>query len=239
MTDLAKIDLDALLARAERRRRRRALRWARRLALVVVLLSLPFVALLRGATALYGGAGLPAWLAVLGGATLALGCITVVAALASRRLTGRARIRFVATWLALPLVAAYVIHSLVFLASVNAKSETVRAYYTSLHPLLRLSVRTLILVDDDVVVTDMARGPADYRRMGLPQPEWSLHYRQDDGWVHAFDLRTNGRSGIRNWLTGAYFRALGFRVLRHVGTADHLHVSLPLPAPRSQQTPSR
>jgi hypothetical protein len=70
--------------------------------------------------------------------------------------------------------------------------------------------------------------------MGLPEPEWSLHYRQEDGWVHAFDLRTNGRSGIRNWFTGTYFRALGFRVLRHVGTADHLHVSLPLPAHRSQ-----
>jgi hypothetical protein len=233
VTDLATIDLDALLARTERRRRRPVLRWVRRVVLVAVLLALPFLSLIWGATALYRGSDLPGWLAVLGGAALALCCVTVLAALASRRLTGRARIRFVATWLALPLVAVYVAHSLVFLASVNAKSESVRAYYTSLHPLLRLSVRTLILMDDDAVVTDMARQAADYRRMGLPEPEWSLHYRQEDGWVHAFDLRTSGRSAIRNWLTGVYFRTLGFRVLRHVGTADHLHVSLPLRAARS------
>jgi hypothetical protein len=201
----------------------------RRVALAGTLLVLPFVALLRGATALYGDAGVPAWLAIVGGATLALACVTLIGALASRAMTGRARVRFVAVWLALPLVALYVGHSLLFLAAVNAKSDDVRAHYTSLHPLLRLSVRTLILLDDGVVVTDVARRPADYERMRLPRPEWSLHYPQEDGWVHALDLRTIGRSALRNWLTSIYFRALGFRVLRHVGTADHLHVSLPLP----------
>jgi hypothetical protein len=43
------------------------------------------------------------------------------------------------------------------------------------------------------------------------------------------DLRTKGRSQARNALTVAYFRIMGFRSLRHVGTADHLHVSLPVP----------
>jgi hypothetical protein len=62
----------------------------------------------------------------------------------------------------------------------------------------------------------------------LPVFEASLHFRQRDGYVHAMDLRTIGRGAVRNWTTAVYFRVLGFRTLRHVGTADHLHVSLPL-----------
>jgi len=85
------------------------------------------------------------------------------------------------------------------------------------------------LLDGDLVVTDTRRTPVDYERMGLPTADWSMHYTQADGYAHAMDLRTIGRSGVRNWLTGLYFKALGFRVLRHVGTADHLHITLPLP----------
>jgi hypothetical protein len=65
--------------------------------------------------------------------------------------------------------------------------------------------------------------------MGLPPYERSLHLRQDDGYAHAVDLRTAGRSEWRNFLMRSYYRLMGFRTLRHVGTADHLHVSLPLP----------
>ncbi len=102
-----------------------------------------------------------------------------------------------------------------------------RSYYTALHPLLRVSVSTLILIDGDLVITDVARTPQDYVTMGLPIYEASLHYRQDDGYVHAMDLRTLDRPRWRNWLTQGYFRSMGLRTLRHVGTADHLHVSLP------------
>ncbi len=77
-------------------------------------------------------------------------------------------------------------------------------------------------------MTDLGRTPADYVAMGLPVLEQSFHYRQVDGYVHAMDLRTADRGAARNWLTQAYFRLLGFRTLRHVGTADHLHVSLPM-----------
>ena len=35
-----------------------------------------------------------------------------------------------------------------------------------------------------------------------------------------------GRAPWRNLTMVAYFRPLGFRTLRHVGRADHLHVSL-------------
>jgi hypothetical protein len=200
---------------------------------VAVLLVLPFVLLLGGANWLYLSGRASTWWALGGGTVLAAAAVTLVAALASRRLTGRARVGFVARWIALPLVVVYVGQALLFLSAVNAKTDPVRSYYTHLHPLLRLAVATLVLADGDLVVTDMAREPDDYRRMGAPTPNWSMHYRQTDGWVHAMDLRTIGRSRARNFLTGWYFRVLGFRVLRHDVTADHLHVSLRLPRPHT------
>jgi hypothetical protein len=52
---------------------------------------------------------------------------------------------------------------------------------------------------------------------------------QEDGYVHAMDLRTEGRTELRNRGIQLGFWLLGFSTLRHVGTADHLHVSLRLP----------
>jgi hypothetical protein len=124
------------------------------------------------------------------------------------------------------IAAAYVAYALVFVASANVKSAEVRAEYRALHPLLRLASSAIILVDPASVITDAARTSEDYASMGLPIEERSLHYRQPDGYVHALDLRTTGRSGLRNLTVNVAFRALGFRVLRHGGTGDHLHVSL-------------
>ncbi len=210
-------------------------RWGRRAAgrvlLAAAALLLPFAVLLRVSTALYLRGLAPTWLALAGGALVALIAVAVPAALVLRRLTGRARLRMVTTRVALPVVIVYCAHSLLFLSQSNAKTEAVRSYYGTLHPLLRLGVSTLALVDGDLVMTGNWRTSDDYERMRLPVAEWSMHYRQSDGYVHAMDLRTLGRSGVRNWLTGLYFRALGCRVLRHVGTADHLHVTLLLPRP--------
>jgi hypothetical protein len=64
--------------------------------------------------------------------------------------------------------------------------------------------------------------------MGLPVHDSSLHYAQPDGYVHAVDLRTIGRREVKNRLVQLYFALMGFATLRHVGTADHLHVELPL-----------
>ncbi|MFB6280356.1 MAG: hypothetical protein ABEK75_12690, partial [Salinibacter sp.] len=111
----------------------------------------------------------------------------------------------------------------------HVKSGEVHAEYTELHPLLRMSVATFLLVDDALLITDVSRHPSDYEAVGLSLNPHSLHYRQADGYVHAMDLRTKGRSEARILLTRRYFSALGFRTLRHVGTADHLHVALPLP----------
>ena len=98
--------------------------------------------------------------------------------------------------------------------------------HAALHPLLRLGASALILMDSDAVITDAGRTPDFYRRMGLPPNEASLHLEQESGFVHALDLRTIGRPEWRNRAAEIAFRAMGFHTLRHVGTADHLHVSL-------------
>jgi hypothetical protein len=192
---------------------------------VLVIIALPFIVLVRGAVFFYEHGQVPTWLALLVAGPLTVGLVTVYASRLSRALTGRTRALVLAKWVALPLVVFYCGYSLLYLSRVNAKPE-VRAYYTSVHPLIRLALSTWILVDPDIVVTDMRRAREDYPRLRLPVNETSLHYRQADGWVHAVDLRTAGRGGLRNLLVRAYFWAMGFDTLRHVGTADHLHVEL-------------
>ena len=132
----------------------------------------------------------------------------------------------VAKWVALPLVLFYCGYSLLYLASVHAKSAPVRAYYRSVHPLLRLALSTAILVDRDILITDAGRVPEDYGRMGLAANSRTRHYKQKDGWIHAVDLRTTGRGVIKNRGVQFYFWLMGFDTRRHVGTADHLHVEL-------------
>lgn len=192
---------------------------------LIAIVALPFFVLVRGAVFFYERGRVPAWLALLVAALLTTGLVTLYASWLLRTLTGRSPVLLVAKWVALPLVLFYCGFSLLYLSRVNAKPE-VRAYYTSLHPLLRLALSTWILVDDGLVVTDMRRSREDYPRMRLPVNETSLHYRQADGWVHAVDLRTAHRGWVRNRMVQVYFWMMGFGTLRHVGTADHLHVEL-------------
>lgn len=192
---------------------------------IVLIVTAPFVVLVRGAVWLYSSGGLPTWLALAGAAVATLGLLTLYGVALSRRLTGRARWNQIAKWVAAPMVVGYCGFALVYLAQVNAKDDAVRSVYTATHPLLRVALSTLILVDRGAVITDIARAPDDYQRMGLPVNQRSMHYRQADGWVHAVDLRT--RSPFRSVLVEWYFRVMGFDTLRHTGTADHLHVSLP------------
>jgi hypothetical protein len=192
---------------------------------LVAIVALPFFVLVRGAVFFYERGRVPAWLALLVAALLTTGLVTLYASWLLRTLTGRRPVLLVAKWVALPLVVFYCGFSLLYLSRVNAKPE-VRAYYTSVHPLLRLALSTWILVDDGLVVTDMRRSREDYPRMRLPVNETSLHYRQADGWVHAVDLRTARRGWLRNRMVQVYFWMMGFGTLRHVGTADHLHVEL-------------
>jgi hypothetical protein len=200
-------------------------RFAAKTVLVAVL---PFFALVRAAVFLYEREGWPTALALAGGAVCTVAVVTAYGAWVWHRLTGHVRLALVAQRVALPFVVAYCLYTLVYLSSANAKSEQVRAYYASLHPLLRVGLSTLIVFDREAVITDLARRPEDYPAMGLPINDGTLHYVQRDGYAHAADLRTAGRGFIRNRLVQLYLWSMGFSTLRHVGTADHLHVELPV-----------
>lgn len=205
------------------------LRLVRRAAFLVVLTVAPFFLLVRGGVFAYQEWGLGAWPALLAatGATALL--LAVYAWAAGRRVgAGKAVRKAVGRAAALTALAA-VAYALVYVGGANVKSPEVRAEYTALHPLLRVAASAVILADPASVITDAGRTPDFYRRMGLPTNEASLHFRQADGFVHALDLRTKGRPEWRNRAVELAFWALGFHSLRHVGTADHLHVSLRLP----------
>ncbi len=204
------------------------LRAARFTAKALLVALLPFLVLVRVAVFLYQHEGYSTVFALSGGTACTAAVVTAYGTWAWHRFTGRVRFALVARRFALPLVVAYCGYALIYLSSTNAKSERVRAYYASLHPLLRVALSTLILVDRDAVITDLARLPEDYQAMGLPPNDGSLHYVQRDGYAHAADLRTAGRGMVKNRLIQLYFWSMGFGTLRHAGTGDHLHVELPV-----------
>ncbi|MGD8600987.1 MAG: hypothetical protein PVF19_06540, partial [Gemmatimonadota bacterium] len=185
--------------------------------------------LLRGGVFAYRGWGLGTWPSLMLAALATALVLGVYAWIVGRWIgvTGRARKLF--TRAAAGVGIAYVLYALVFVAGANVKSGDVRSEYRSLHPLLRVASSALVLADPAAVITDAGRTVDEYRRMGLPTNEASLHFAQEDGYVHALDLRTNGRWALRNRVVQVAFRAFGFHTLRHVGTADHLHVSLRMP----------
>jgi hypothetical protein len=188
-------------------------------------IALPFLLYVRASVYLYRHGANP-WIAILAAAILTFGVVSGGIILIARRFRHGARARMVVSWAALPAVFTWCIYAAFYLSRVNVKSDAVRAYYSAVNPILRVAISTIVLVDPDLVVTDMGRIAQDYRRMGLPINERTKHYRQADGWVHAVDLRTRGRWEIRNRAVQLYFWSMGFDTLRHVGTADHLHVQL-------------
>jgi hypothetical protein len=197
-------------------------------AILGLSLVLPFLLLVKTGVSLYARASLDPWLSLAVGAVVAMVLLSAATTLISYRLRGRLTpSRLTVRAIAL-IVLAYCVYSVLFISGANVKSEDVAQTYRSLHPLLRVGVSTLVVFDDELVVTDAARVAEDYTTMGLPVNEGSLHYVQATGYVHAVDLRTVGRSPFRNAVVEGYFRLMGFRTLRHVGTADHLHVSLPV-----------
>jgi hypothetical protein len=126
------------------------------------------------------------------------------------------------------LVLAFCFYGLMYLSSVNAKSDDIRDVYRSMHPILRVAIATTTLADNDLVVTDIQRQPEDYAAMGIPLNQRSLHFPQETGYVHAIDLRTIGRNEFRNFTLRTSLELMGLKTIRHVGTADHLHISLPV-----------
>lgn len=217
------------LGKKSPRRTRPLIRFALLPIKIFVLAVLPFWVLIRGSVFAYYQWQLGGWPSLGVGAIATTLLLTLYGAVISKKLTGKLRLKAVGTRVVLPVVAAFCAYSLIYLSSSNAKTPEVGDYYRSVHPLLRIASSTVILVDRDAMITGLGRVPEDYSAMGLTPRESSLHYVQSSGFVHALDLRTVGRGEVRNGLINAYFRAMGFRTLRHVGTADHLHVSLPIP----------
>lgn len=198
---------------------------------IVLAVLLPFVTLVGGSVWSYRLLGLPTWGALAVAVLLNASCLTLFGVRLTKALHTRYRVPRIGLRMgmriALPIVAIYCGFMLLYLARENAKTDAVRSYFTSVHPLLRVALGTALLADPTMVLTETARRRTDYRDMGLPPRENSLHFAQRDGYVHAVDLRTTRRSWIRNITTRAWFGLMGLHTLRHGGTGDHLHVSLP------------
>jgi len=170
------------------------------------------------------------WLSVAAGAGISAIFLTICLTVMYKWLAGRLGSLKAFKWrayLSLFMVLGFCFYALIFLSENNAKGRPVVAEFRSLHPVLRIGVSTTILADRSLLITDASRVPEDYDQMGLNGNAQSLHYRQPDGFVHAVDIRTNGRSEGRNQVLQETFRLMGFKTLRHVGTSDHLHIALP------------
>jgi len=218
------------------RRRGFSARFARILGWVtglVLLALLPFFTLVRTSVYLFQRYPLTGWVALGGGALVTVLLLLLYLALVSLRLGGKGRVPKTLRRGTALMVGAYCLYALIYLSSANAKTEEIRETYSALNPILRVAVSTLLLADREGVLTDTGRTREDYDRWGLAVNESSLHLPQTDGYVYAVDVRTVGRPGWQNQAVSIYFRAMGFQTIRHVGTADHLHVGLPLNATAS------
>ena len=205
----------------------RLLRW---LGLLALLAILPFLTLVRVSVFLVHRYELASWLALGGGAVATLVLLLLYLVGVSLRFGGKGRVPRGFRRGAGVLVGAYCLFTLLYISGGNVKTQEIQATYTSLNPILRVGVSTLLLFDRDGVLTASVRRPEDYETWGLSSNEASLHLPQEDGFVYAVDIRTLGRPEWRNRAVGFYFRAMGFTTLRHSGTADHLHVSMISPA---------
>ena len=195
----------------------------------LLILILPFLMLIRGSIFIHTKYAVGAYPSLVGGllatTVLLFLYMTFVYAKFTKKIGDedilQRRILF-----AFLLVVSYCAYGLFFISADNFKNPQLKKEVREMHPILRMGVSTFILLDRKMIITDGSRQPEDYRKMGLRTPGNSLHYPQSDGYAYALDLRTNNRNELRNQLMIWYFKVLGFKTLRHVGTADHLHVSL-------------
>jgi hypothetical protein len=211
----------------------KALNWLLFPFLVVGGLLLPFLILVWGSVLLTLKAGLNPWLGLGISLVAALGLVFLLLNRLSKFLSGKKKVKpqvksrnFKVALVLMGLLGIYV---LFFVRGGAQGTQDIHEEYTSLHPTMRMAVGILVLLDQEAVITDLARSHGDYASMGLPEKKKSLHYVQADGYVHALDFRTRDRAEWKNKATALYFRLLGFNTLRHIGTGDHLHVSLSAP----------
>lgn len=192
------------------------------------LIILPFFLLIRTSVYLYLSHNIPGWISLSGGMAATVLLLITYIFLLFRNIQNKKQLLKFSLGGAGVMVFGFCMLSLFYLSAMNAKSPQVRDLYRSMHPILRVAVSTATLADSGVVITDIERVPESYTAMGLPVNPNSLHYRQENGYVHALDIRTRNRGFIRNGMLRGSLSLMGFRTLRHTGTADHLHVELPL-----------
>lgn len=187
------------------------------------------MALIRGATYLHGHHDYGPWMALLGGMVLTFVVLfiyfTVIRGVLLRSIGDYSDWKR-RGYLILFILIGYTAHGLFFMSTSNMKNRALAKEVRELHPIVRVAVSTIILIDRDLIITDASRSLRDYDRMGIPRNESSLHFPQKDGYVYAIDLRTNQRSWLRNTLLQNYFRLMGFQTLQHGGTGPHLHIAL-------------
>lgn len=193
-----------------------------------VCMVAPFIVLVRTSVYMYLSYQFNGWLALSVGVILTVLLLIGYGLFLAFRYGKGVRINKYITRGIVVLVMAYTLYGLLYYSSMNTKTEEIKSYYRSLHPIMRVALATTTLADSDLLVTDIQREPEDYQHMGLPVNQGSLHYVQSNGYVHAVDLRTRGRAEWKNWLTHMTINIIGLKTIRHVGTADHLHVYLPL-----------
>ncbi len=195
------------------------------------LLAALFIGFNWASIRLYSHYGFAGYQAVLGGMILGSLVLFLILSLLHKWVFGKLGSLKGMQWRGLFTVGtsmAIGLFLLVHVSGANAKSDAVASEYRELHPVMRTSVGALVLVNKSLIVTDASRQPQDYDNMGFARYAASNHFHQEDGYVHAVDIRTIGMTESRNRLVENYFKLLGFRTLRHVGTADHLHVEMPM-----------
>lgn len=199
-----------------------------KLFLLLFFLVAPFIVLVRISLYMYSIFQFDGWIALALGVTATILLLIGYVLFLTFRYGKSIQINTYLTRGIVALVTAYTLYGLFYYSSLNTKTEEIRSYYRSLHPIMRVAVSTATLADGDLVITDIQREPEDYAQMGLPENKRSLHYVQSSGYVHAIDLRTRGRAEWKNLFTRITIKIIGLKSIRHVGTADHLHVYLPL-----------
>ncbi|MEX2603538.1 MAG: hypothetical protein WD361_05020 [Gracilimonas sp.] len=205
--------------------------WLRILFWVMTIFGLgilPFFLLIRTSIFLNLHYSWNGWLALSGGIVATVLLLLLYIFILFRRISNKKMLLKFSFSGTAALVIAFCCYGVFYISSVNSKSDDIREVYRSLHPILRVAVATTTLADNDLVVTDIQRQPEDYAGMGIPLNKNSLHFRQKSGYVHAIDLRTAGRNEFRNFMLRTSLEIMGLHTLRHVGSADHLHVALPV-----------
>ncbi len=188
----------------------------------------PFVVLVRTSVYMYSNYQFNGWVALAVGVLMTVLLLIGYGLFLTFRYGKGVRINKYITRGIVVLVMAYTLYGLLYYSSLNTKTDEIRSYYRSLHPIMRVALATTTLADSDLLITDIQREPEDYAQMGLLVNQGSLHYVQSNGYVHAVDLRMRGRAEWKNWFTRTTINIIGLKTIRHVGTADHLHVYLPL-----------